>query len=65
MQQAMTRWIEMADARAACLEAAAQQTPADAPRSEAPGRFAEVLRLEALLQPMSRCFGLGQSRPQA
>ena len=64
MQQAMTRWIEMADARAACQEAMAQQMLAHAPHPQPPKTPAPALCLESLVQTMNRCFGLGQVRPQ-
>jgi len=59
MQQIMTRWIEAADARAVCEEAMAQQMLANPAQPAEPRSLAAMLRLDFLLQPVNRRFGLG------
>lgn len=58
MQHMMTRWIETADARAACEAEMARQMLAGPAASEPNKSLFAALRLPMLLEPMNRCFGL-------
>ena len=57
----MTRWIEAADARAVREQAASERMLAHPAAPEPAKSLLATLRLQLLLQPVNRCFGLGES----